>query len=301
MSRLVSKLPLSVAIAIGRFLGNLGYYVIPVRRGVAFQNVERVFGATKSNREKHRIVRSCYAQIGMYGIELLRLPLLTSELSERLVERQGFEHLDTAFACGKGVIIVLSHIDNVDYAGCSMSARGTPISCAVKRINWKPAQEFITAARKRTDFILLPTRPKKQIYQFLRENKAVVFVIDQHLAKQRAIVCEFFGQLASTSPAPAYFAFETGATIVPALIYRKDYSGHHVLRLNEPLELETPYEDLQMNIRHNTERLNRIVEGWIREFPEQWLWLHRRWKVQDDPGDWDIPDNLRHLLKNRPT
>lgn len=301
MSRLVSRLPLSVAIAIGRFLGNLTYYLGPFRRGVAVKNVERVFGNTKSKREKRRIVRCCYAQIGMYGIELLRLPLLTSELSEQLVEQQGFEHLDTAFARGKGVIIVLTHIDNVDYGACSISVRGTTISVAAKKINWKPAQKFITAARERAGLILLPTRPKEQIYELLKENKAIIFAIDQHLAKQRAIVCEFFGQLASTSPAPAHFAFATGATIVPALLYRKDYSGHHVLRLNEPLELETRYDNLQMNIWHNTERLNRIVEGWIREFPEQWLWLHRRWKVQDDPGDWDIPDNLRHLLKNRPT
>jgi KDO2-lipid IV(A) lauroyltransferase len=289
-----------VALAIGRFLGKLAYYVIPIRRGVAFQNIERVFGTTKSKREKRRIVRSCYANLGMCGIELLRLPLLTSELSEQLVERQGFKHLETAFARGKGVIIVAAHIDNVDYVACNMSVRETSISAVAKKVHWKPAQEFIATARKRTGFIVLPPRPKKQINALLKENKAVMFAVDQHLAKQRAIVCEFFGLLASTSPAPAYFAFETGATIVPALIYRKDHSGHHVLRLNEPMEMETPYDNLQMNIWHNTERLNRIVEGWILEFPEQWLLLHRRWKVQDDPGDWDIPDNLRHLLKNRP-
>jgi KDO2-lipid IV(A) lauroyltransferase len=288
-----------VALAIGRFLGYLAYYVIPIRRGVAFQNIDRVFGTTKPKQEKRRIVRSCYANLGMYGIELLRLPLLTFEVGERLVKRQGFEHLDTAYARSKGVIIVAVHIGNIDYVACSMSVSGISISSVVKRISWKPAQEFITMVRERTGWTIFPPRSKAKIYESLKENKVVMFYIDQHLAKQRAIVCEFFGQLASTSPAPARFALETGATIVPALIYREDHSGHHVLRLSEPLKLETPYEDMQMNIRHNTELLNRIVEGWIREFPEQWLWLHKRWKVQDDPGDWDIPDNLRHLLKKR--
>jgi len=300
LSRLISKLPLPVAISIGRFLGNLAYYAVPIKRGVAIQNIERVFGNSKSKKEKRRIVRHCYAQLGMYGIELLRLPHLTPEQSKILVERQGFEHLENAFARGKGVIIVATHIDNVDYAGCSMAINGIPISVPIKEIHWKPAQEFISAVRERTGVILVPPRrSKKQIHDLLKQNKAVALVVDQHMAKHRSIVCEFFGKLAATSPAPARFAFETGATIVPGVIYRKGTSGHHVLRFNPPFKLETPYKDLSLNIRHNTDRLNRIIEDWIHEFPEQWLWLHRRWKVQDNPVDWDIPDNLKHLVKKR--
>jgi Kdo2-lipid IVA lauroyltransferase/acyltransferase len=298
ISKLVFKLPLNVALVLGRLLGLFFYYVLPFRRKVAFRNVERVFGNEKSEREKRRIVRCCYAQLGMYGMELLRLPYFTPELSDELIERRGFEHLEAAFARGKGVIIVSAHMDNVDYAGCSMAIKGIPICVAAKDIHWKPAREFISRIRMKTGVILIPAqRSKEQVCELLKQNKAVSLIVDQHMAKYRAIVCEFFGAPASTSPSPARFAYETGAVIVPGIIYRKGNSGRHVLRFNQPFELESISSDRQLNIRHNTERLNRIIEDWIREFPEQWLWLHNRWKVHRDPEAWDIPDNLKHLLR----
>jgi len=112
------------------------------------------------------------------------------------------------------------------------------------------------------------------------------------MARHRAIVCEFFGGLAATSPAPARFALETGATIIACHIERADDAGHHILKIEPPFVLETPYQDFDANVRHNTERLNRMIEGWIRAVPEQWLWLHRRWKVDDDPTGWEIPPAL---------
>ena len=89
---------------------------------------------------------------------------------------------------------------------------------------------------------------------------------------------------------------ETGAPILPAVIIRQGNTGRHRLRIEPEFVLETPHADLDDNIRHNTERLNRIIEGWIREAPEQWLWAHRRWKVQDDPSGWHIPESLQRLI-----
>lgn len=299
LSKIACLPPLPVAISIGRFLGLMVYYLLPIKRGLAFRNVERVFKHTKTVREKRRIVRNCYAQLGMYVMELLRLPMLTPELSEELVEFQGFEHLDAAFKRGRGVIIAASHMDNVDYAGCSMAIRGIPVSVPAREIKWAPAQKFISKVRNRTGVVLLPRqRVKEQIKERLKQNLSVTFVVDQHMSQRRAIVCEFFGQLASTSSAPARFAFETGAAIVPGVIFRKGKPGHHILRFEPIFELETPSDDLALNIRHNTERLNRMIEGWIMEQPEQWLWLHRRWKVHDHPNDWVIPQDLLHLKKN---
>jgi Kdo2-lipid IVA lauroyltransferase/acyltransferase len=297
LSRIISLLPLSFALKLGRTLGFLGYYLLPIKRSIVMRNLQRVYGSEKTKREMRRIARACYAQLGMYSMELFRLPYLTRELCDGLIERQGFEHLQTAFDQGKGVIILASHMDNVDYAGCSMALGGIPVCVVAREVHWKAAQDFLAAVRKRTGVILIPPRRSKdRIYELLKQNKAVALVVDQHAAKYRSIVCSFFGQLASTSHAPARFAHETGAVIVPGFIYRRGNSGHHVLRFDPPFELQNPHADLQSNIRHNTESLNRIIEGWIREFPEQWLWFHRRWKVQDNPSDWDIPPELNYLL-----
>jgi Kdo2-lipid IVA lauroyltransferase/acyltransferase len=298
LSRLISMLPLSLAIACGRILGLVFYYVFPIKYKIAYKNLQRAFGNDLTHHERRRIIKACYAQMGMYGMEILRLPFLTPELSHALIETQGYEHLEAAFAKKKGVIIMATHLDNVDYAGCSMALQGIPICVTARELHWKPLNDFVSAVRRRTGVILVPPRrSKEQIYELLRENKAVSFIVDQHAAQYRSIVCEFFGQLASTSHAPARFAYQTGASIIPGLIYRKGNSGQHVVRLEPLFELESPFNETQLNIRHNTERLNRIIEGWIREFPEQWLWFHRRWKVQDHPENWDIPDHLRHLVE----
>jgi len=269
------------------------YYVIPIRRSVARANVRRTVGRDLSPRMQRRLLRRSFQRQGMYVMEVLRLPILTRELSEELVEHQNFELIDAALAQGKGAILVASHMDNVDLAGCSMSVRGLPMTVVAKQVSWKPGAEFIVAVREATGVTLIPTRRSTaMIQQLLAENKIVTLVIDQHLKQRHAIVCRFFDQLVSTSHAPARFAAEADVPLLAGVAYRKGMSRYHVLRV-ENVGLEHPYDDAVENVRHNTERINRIVERWIREFPEQWLWPHRRFKVQDDPRGWEIPPALR--------
>ncbi len=230
----------------------------------------------------------------MFGIEVFRLPALTHAQSETLVERRNWHIMETALQRGKGVIVVTAHMGNYDLAACAQAIRGVPINAIVKTIHWPPAHRFIFGSRERAGLKLISARGSKDdIRAALTRGEVVVFIIDQHMLPRHGIICEFFGHPASTTPAPTRFALDTGAPIVPLWTYRKDRSGAHVLCVEPELVPETPYEDRDANLRHNTERLNRLVESWIRQQPEQWLWLHRRWKVQDNPEQWKIPENLR--------
>ena len=291
-SRFISRLPLPVAMAFGRCLGWIWYYLIPIRRKEALHNINRAMGRELTRDEQRKAIRELFANFAMYIVEILRIPHMSLEENKKLVQIDGWEHMDAALARGKGVILVATHLDNVDLGGCSMAMRGAPIAVVVKEMS-KAAEQFISSVRKNTGVIIINRKgTKNYIKELLAENKIVTLVIDQHLAKHRSIVCDFFGELAATTPAPARFAFETGATIIPGVISRKAKDGHHHVKVSPAFHLETPYEDMDENIRHNTERLNRIAEGWIREAPNQWWWFHRRWKVQDNPEGWDIPDAL---------
>jgi len=291
-SRFVSFLPLSVAMAFGRAFGWLWFHVIPIRRKEALHNINRAMGRDLTKREQRIIIRELFSNFSMYIMEILRIPHMTVAENKKLVQIDGWEHVDAALARGKGVLLVATHIDNVDLGGCSMAMRGAPIAVVVKEMS-KSAEKFISSVRKNTGVIIINRKgTKNYIKELLAENKIVTLVIDQHLAQHRSIVCDFFGQLAATTPAPARFAFETGATIIPAVINRRAKPGYHRVKVSPAFELETPYEDEALNIRHNTERLNRIAEDWIRQAPNQWWWFHRRWKVQDNPEGWDIPDSL---------
>ena len=289
-SRLISFLPLSLAMAFGRCLGWAWYYIVPVRKKLSLQNLNLALGDELSQKEQKKIIRELYSNFCMYIIEVLRIPHMSLKANKKQVQIDDWEHMEAALARGKGVILVATHVDNVDLAGCSMAMRGAPISVVVKQMG-KTAEKFISSVRKNTGVTIISGKgTKDKIKALLAENKIVTIVIDQHLARHRAIVCKFFGEWASTTPAPARFAFETGATIIPGVISRKKKAGYHHIKMSPPFELETPHSDPDENIRLNTERLNRVVEKWIRETPNQWWWFHKRWKMLEKPEGWDIPD-----------
>jgi KDO2-lipid IV(A) lauroyltransferase len=278
----MSALPLSWALGIGRSIAWLWYWVIRVRRTVAFENIERVMGDTMTRKEQRATIRRCMSMQAMIVIELLRAAHYTAEQSRRFVHATGMEHMDAAIAGGRGVIVVASHMGNVDLMGYSQSILGYPINVIVKEIKLAPVQRYIRAVRKRTGVGLLPSgKSKDQIRKVIADNKVMCMIVDQHMAKHRTIACEFFGLPAATSPAPARFALETGTPVLTALMVRRGYSGHFDF-LIEPFEMEEPYETRAANVHHNTQRLNDIIEGWVRANPSQWLWFHKRWKFDDE-------------------
>lgn len=289
LSGLFRLMPLSWAMAWARALGFIWFYCIPIRRKVALRNVTRALGDAVSPRRRRQIVRRCFANICMYAIEELRMPDMTQAVSVRLVTRAHIERVDALLAQGRGVIAVTAHIGNFELMGSSQTVRGYNIDAILKDIAWPSAQAFWTKTRSRTRLgQIKPRQSKDAIVAALGQNHIVAFLVDQHMARHRAVVCRFFGQLASTSPAPVRFAEQTGAPILPLYITRDKAPGHHTIHFGEPFVLEHPHKDATANLVHNTQRLNDILEGWIRAYPEQWLWMHKRWKVQDDATGWDL-------------
>lgn len=302
LSRLVRALPLSAAMALGRGFGLLWFYVVPLRRRVALDNVRRAFGPAIGRRRTRQIVRRSMVNACLYAVEGLRMPDLTAERSAQLVEPDGIERIDALLARGRGVVAVTAHLGNFDLLGTSQTVRGYPIYAILKDIRWRAGHAFWTQVREQTKLgRIAPRRSREVIVQRLRENNIVAFLVDQHVARHRAVVGSFFGHLAATTPAPVRFALQTGAPILPLYIVREGAAGHHRIYFGHEFVLEHPHADEAQNIWHNTERLNRLVEGWITAYPEQWLWMHRRWKVHDDPAGWPVPASLAHLVDGPPT
>jgi KDO2-lipid IV(A) lauroyltransferase len=279
--------------ALARGAGNAWYFVVPIRRRLARENVRRVFGARLSSSEQRAIVRRSCQNLTMTAVEILRLPYDMGR-NEALVSIVGRDHLDAALAKGCGVILVCSHAGNIDLLGISLAIRGYPFHAIVKKLHWKPLDAFVQATRRRSGTAVIGTKGSSAaLRSALASGGTVLWAIDQHMPRRRGIVCRFFGELASTTPAPARYALATGAALVPAQLVRTGAAGHHVLHLEPELALETPSDDPVTDARHITERLNRIAERWIEHTPDLWLWQHRRWRVQDDPARWDIPEELR--------
>lgn len=282
LSRLLRALPLAWAMAIARGLSLVWYYLIPVRRRVARDNVARIYGQRLSAARQRQIVRGSFANACMYAVESLRMPGLTPALSTQLVRRHNMATIDGLLARGRGLIAVTAHIGNFDLCGTAQAVRGYPLHAIVKDVHWPPAQRFVAAVRAATGMGTLPPRgARAQILQLLAANQIVAFVIDQHMAAHRAIDCTFMGLRAATTPAPVRFALATGAPVVPVVLVRDPRDGYHHLIVEDEFQLEAPYAAAAANVQHNTQRLNEIVARWVHTWPEQWLWLHRRWKLQD--------------------
>lgn len=286
LSWLFRRMPLEAGLRFARAVAWLWFWVVPIRKSVAMTNVRKALG---EGVEPGRVVHGAMKTLTMFGVESLRLPDLTRAKADVLVEVRNQQILDEALAQGRGVIVVTAHMGNFDLLGCVHALRGVRANIVYKAIGWKAAHAFFFAARRRAGVTVIPPKgSERQILRALRTNEVVAFVIDQHMPKHRAIVCTFFGRYASTTPAPALFALKTGAVVVPALIRRVGDSGRHVSTFYPPIVMEEPHADRTANLRHNMQRMNDWLEGEVRKTPEQWLWLHKRWKVDDNPSGWDL-------------
>jgi KDO2-lipid IV(A) lauroyltransferase len=282
---------------LGRLLGKFWFYVIPIRRAVAEGNVRRALGVSPA--EGRRIVRRCFEHQTMMAVESMRMPGMTVERAERLMERENWEPFLKAIDEGKGVIVAMAHIGNYEMLACTGGIRGVPFNAVVRDFKSKAVNNFIAEVRRRTNYKTIPPRRSKELIRTaIEDGEPVVLLVDQHMAPHRAVVCEFFGQFASTSPAPARFAFEAGLPIFMCRPRRTERDGYHATRFEPVLELETPYDDHDKNVWHNTERINRVIEKWIREQPEEWLWMHKRWKVHDKPEGWEIRPEVREQVES---
>lgn len=278
--------PLSWALAYARLVAWVWYWLIPIRRRVSLENVRKAMGP---DAPAGQIVRAAFANLTMFAVEALRLPDLDRARVDELVEVRGQEILDAALASGRGCIVVTAHMGNFDLLGCAHAIRGMPVNVVYKDIHWRQAHDFFFAARRKAGVTVIPPKgSERQILRALRSNQVVAFVIDQHMPKHRGVACRFFGRYASTTPAPALFAMKTGAVVIPALIHRVGNSGRHVSQIFPPIAMEEPHADRADNLKHNMQRLNDWLEAEVRKTPGQWLWLHKRWKIEQNLAEWGL-------------
>ena len=293
----LSLIPTSLCHIVARLIGTLIYYFIPVRRKVTFENIDRVYGETLTSTEKRKIALESYQTLAIVGIETLRLHYTSQEKLLSLVSVHGSEHLDNALAQEKGVIVFAGHFGNIVACGCAEAVRGVPVNVIAKGMHNKAAERFYFETLQKFGVKRIPTRrSKEQITQALNQGETVYMVVDQHMPAHRGLICDFFGQLASTTPAPTRFARETGAQIIPCQTAIRQEPGKHQINYREEFLLDLDGEEDEI-LRTNTERINRIIEADLQRYPGQWLWQHKRWKAHDKPDDWNIPKDLLKLLE----
>lgn len=273
-SRVVSLLPLWMQNTLGDAIGLLWFDVLRIRRRVAIENVGIAF-PDKSLAERIALARWSLRHMGRTLIEYATFPFFKTSDLPRYFRIVGQEHLDAAYAKGKGVMFLSLHVGNGDFGVVAMSHGGWQVSLISKEFKTKWLNDLWFGMRRKhgTQFIS-PEKSSFQILRALKAKRVVFFVLDQFMGPPVGCRTIFFGRETGTAMGLAIMAERSGSPVVPAYTYRGE-DGRHVI----VFEPEIPWQDASSeNITTMTQIYTDKIEEIVRKHPEQWMWIHRRWK-----------------------
>ena len=279
---IVRWLPKRHAMMLGSSLGGLLYIALKKRRRIALENLQIAFGDEMSTDERAQICRRSFQQIGKTAIEFFRFPQLTFENIWDEVTVEGKEHLIHALNQGKGAIVFLPHFGNWELLalvyGALIPDRAKAIAFPLKN---RYLNALVSQYRERLSLRLITRRQAvRETLRALKEGYAIGFFADQNAGREGVFV-DFFGKPASAVRGPATLALKTGAPLLLSMDIRQPDDRHHVI-ITPEIDLEIS-GDLEQDVQTNTAHILKILETYIRQYPDQWLWTHNRWKTQPDP------------------
>lgn len=261
---------------LGDGIGLLWFDVLRIRRQVAIENVGIAF-PEMSLKERTALARASLRHMGRTIVEYALLPFFDRNDTERFFDIEGLEHVEKALKGGKGVILMTLHLGNGDFAIAMLSRLGLPIHLISKefKARWLNEMWFGMRQRHGTRFIS-PEKSSFDILRALRKNELVVFVLDQFMGPPIGVRTRFFGRETGTAMGCALMAERTGAPVVPSYTYRRA-DGRHVAVFSAPIP-NLDHGLSEKNIAVMTQSYTDKIEAVVRQHPEQWMWIHRRWK-----------------------
>lgn len=275
-------LPHRLALRCGECVGELMYHAMPRRRAIGLKNLTIAFGAEMSETEKARILRLTFRNLGKSLVEVLQLPKQSREDIQQKYSIVGQEHYLAARAQGKGVIFLAAHIGNWEMTPNVQSAAGYPLNVVVRPLDNPYLDRLVTQRREIFGSTMLSRRNGfRDILAALRKQEAVGILMDQNtLLSRGGIFVDFFGKPACTTPVIALIALRYQVPVLPAFLVRTGFDTH-TLHIHPPAEILRT-GDTQHDIAVNTARFNAMIADFIRQYPDQWFWIHNRWKIQPE-------------------
>lgn len=282
----MSRLSPRVTAALGRLLGDVVWSLLRLRRAVVMENLAAALPHL-SPLERCRTAREVYRHLGRVALEYFQLRQLTPERARCLIGDENLERFRALLSRGRGALVLSAHLGNWDLLACSAAVCGIPVNVITRRIKNRSLDRFWTSRRRRCGVRLLPASGSaRNVMRALRRNEVVVFVLDQHAPGGEVV--PFLGRPAATSRSLARVARATGAPVVPVFMPR--LGSEYASQVLDTVEVgETKCDSLDDDslddVRLSTTRYSAIIEQVVREYPTQWFWLHRRWKVVVNPLD----------------
>ncbi len=279
---LARVLPRRAALAFGAGLGRLWGHLDRRHLRIAEENLARAFPAWVAARRRE-VSLGVYAHFGRVLLDILWMAGRDRDAILRNVDVVGAEHVEAARAAGRGTILVSAHVGNWELHGIAHGYLFGPIGVVARPLD-NPALDARLCDRRRLpgNTVIYKKRALPQVLRLLRDNRGVAILIDQNVQDGDGVFVDYFGRPAATTTVAAALALKTGCALVPSHT-ELGADGRYTLTY-EPALTWTPSGDRARDVQILTQRLTGAIEAWVRRRPEQWLWLHRRWKTRP-PGE----------------
>lgn len=276
---LASWMPWSKIVYPARLTGLLWYLTDHHRRTIAHKNLSIAFGDILDEDARTRLCRENFCHIVRVFLELPHVFSMNASNVNRYITIHGAENLYRALEKKRGALVLASHFGNWELMSVGFSLIHFPLDVIARPLENPLANTLITRIRSTGGNRILSKKGSlREILRALHEGRGVAVLLDQNAAAHEGVFVPFFGKTASTHKMMALLALRTRAPVVPVYNVRKP-SGRYHMYLDPEIPLRVT-GDMETDIRENTSLYNSVMERYIRAYPEQWFWIHRRWKTQ---------------------
>jgi KDO2-lipid IV(A) lauroyltransferase len=277
--KLLGLPPRSIARALGAGVGRLALALTPRLRRAGHRNLQLAF-PQKTEAEREHILQKLYRNLGWLLAEFCQMPRYTPEQAARFIRYEGLEHYLKARDQGKGVLILTGHLGAWELSSFYHSLMGYPMSIVIRRLDNPMVDRLVNHIRcLHGNHVLHKDDFARGLLASMRRGETVGILMDTNMTPPQGAFVEFFGHLACTGSGMARVAMKTGAPVIPGFLLWDETTQQYVLRFGESLALSST-GDAEADAVANTALFTRVIEDYIRQFPDQWLWVHRRWKTQ---------------------
>ena len=279
----IGLLPRPMARAFCISIGLLAYILFPRLRNVGLRNMEIAF-PQKNRRERKKILRQVYRNLGRQMAEFCLFPRYTRENVSRIAIYDGFENFAEAHACGRGVIFLTAHFGGWEVGSFFHSIQGHPLKIVIRPLDNPYVNAMVDRYRTSHGNSTFPKRDfARGLLSSLKQGETVGILMDTNMTPPQGAFVDFFGVPACTATGLARVALHTDAAVVPGFTIWDKTLGRYRIRFEPALKLVRSGDD-EADALANTAAFNKVIESYVTRYPDQWLWVHRRWKTRP-PGE----------------
>jgi KDO2-lipid IV(A) lauroyltransferase len=277
--KLLGLPPRGVARAIGALVGRVALLCTPRLRRAGHLNLQLAF-PQKTEAEREEILRKLYRNLGWLLAEFCQMPRYTPEMTRSFIRYEGLEHYLAARERGKGVLVLTGHLGAWELSSFYHSLMGYPMSIVIRRLDNALVDNLVNHIRcLHGNQVLHKDDFARGLLAAMRRGETVGILMDTNMTPPQGAFVDFFGHLACTGSGMARVAIKTGAQVVPGFLLWEEATQQYVLRFGAPLTLPIS-DDVEADTLAHTALFTKVIEDYIRQYPDQWLWVHRRWKTR---------------------